>query len=266
MVTFVASDPAGYEIFLGRWTSRLAGPFLEFVGIAPRQRVLDVGCGTGEITAAAADLGATLVGLDSAETYLEFARRERFRPNASYELGDAHHIAYPDASFDAVVSTFALDVIPDADRVAEEMRRVTRAGGTIASAIPDYRGALAPIILFWDIASVLDSRAQTVRDGMLSDPLVWPQGQANLWRRMGLLDVVEVPLVIPFEYSSFADYWSTFEAGQGRVGSYVIGLSDEPRGELQKHVQAAYLSGMADGPRSFSVIVRAAKGLAPHRT
>jgi hypothetical protein len=84
-----------------------------------------------------------------------------------------------------------------------------------------------------------------------------------MWRAIGLVDVVEVPLVIPFECASFADYWSSFESGQGRVGSYVMGLPDEPRRELQKHVRAAYLSGMADGPRSFSVIIRAAKGIAP---
>jgi 2-polyprenyl-3-methyl-5-hydroxy-6-metoxy-1,4-benzoquinol methylase len=110
MATFVTSDPAGCEVFMGRWTSRLAGPFLEFAGIRPGQQVLDVGCGTVVITAAAADLGATTVGLDPSETYLDFARRQRSRPNASFEVGDAHHIGYPDAAFDAAVSTLALDV------------------------------------------------------------------------------------------------------------------------------------------------------------
>jgi SAM-dependent methyltransferase len=266
MATFVASDPAGYEVFMGRWTSRLAGPFLEFAGISPGQRVLDVGCGTGVITAAAGDLGATCIGIDPAEAYLQYARRQRSRPNITYELGDAHDIGHPDAAFDAVLSTLVLDIIPDAERVAEEMRRVTRPGGTVASAIHDFRGACAPLFMLWDIASVLDSRAQTLRDSMLSHALVWPQGQANMWRAIGLVDVVEVPLVIPFEYASFADYWSTFESGQGRVGSYVMGLPDEPRRELEKHVRAAYLGGRADGPRSFSVIIRAAKGRAPHRS
>src|SRR5712671_7417130 len=236
MATFVTNDPAGYELFMGRWTSRLAGPFLAFAGISSGQRVLDVGCGTGVITAAVADLGATCRGLDPAEAYLEFARRQRSGPNASYELGDGHHIGHPDASFDAVVSTLALDVIPDADRVAEEMRRVTRPGGTVASAIHDFRGAFAPLFMLWDIASVLDSRAQAVRDGMLSHPLVWPEGQAKMWRAVGLKDVVEVPLVIPFEYVSFADYWATFESGQGRVGSYVMSLEEASGHELQKHV------------------------------
>src|SRR5258705_11584830 len=163
MATFVTSDPAGYEIFMGRWTSRLAGPFLEFAGISPGQRVLDVGCGTGVITAAVADLGATCIGLDPAEAYLEFARRQRSGPNASYELGDGHHIGHPDASFDAVVSTLALDVIPDAERVAEEMRRGTRPGGAAGSAIPDFRRGLSSCLMFLGIASVLDRPGQTLR-------------------------------------------------------------------------------------------------------
>ncbi len=262
-VTFVTSNPAGYEVYMGRWTGRLAGPFLEFSGIGPGQRVLDVGCGTGIITAAAADLGATTVGLDPSEAYLEFARNHRSRPNATFELGDAHHIGYPDETFDAALSSLALDVIPDAERVAEEMRRVTRPGGTVASAIHDYRGGFAPFAMLWDIAAALDSRAQILRDGMISHPLVWPEGQANMWRAVGLIDVVEVPLVIPFDYTSFADYWATFETGQGRFASYVMALPEERRREILTHLRAAYLGGMADGPRSFSVIIRAARGVVP---
>jgi ubiquinone/menaquinone biosynthesis C-methylase UbiE len=137
MAVFVASDPAAYEVYMGRWTRRLAAPFLEFVGVRSGHRVLDVGCGTGIITVAAADLGATVVGLDPAEPYLEFARRLCARPNASFELGDAHRIGYPDGTFDAAISTLALDVIPDPEKVGEEMRRVTKPGGIVASAVHD---------------------------------------------------------------------------------------------------------------------------------
>jgi len=136
---FIASDPAGYEIFMARWTERLAGPFLEFTGIGPGQRVLDVGCGTGVITAAA-DRGATTIGLDPSAPYLDFARRQRARNNASYELGDGNHIAHPDGAFDAAVSTFALDVIPDAAPVVTEMRRVTRPGGTVTASLDISQG------------------------------------------------------------------------------------------------------------------------------
>src|SRR5258707_2707646 len=107
--------------------------------------------------------------------------------------------------------------------------------------------------MFWDIASVLDSRAQAIRDSILSHPLVWPQGQASVWRAIGLADVVEVPLVIPFDYASFADYSSTVESGQGRVWRYVTGLPRASRRELTSHVRPAYIRGIADRPRTCHV-------------
>lgn len=45
--TFAAADGDGYELQMGRWSRRLAGPFLDFVGTAGGDTVLDVGCGTG---------------------------------------------------------------------------------------------------------------------------------------------------------------------------------------------------------------------------
>jgi hypothetical protein len=75
--------------------------------------------------------------------------------------------------------------------------------------------------------------------------------------------VDEVPLVVPFDYASFDDYWATFLSGQGRSGSYVMSLDGAAREELRAHVRAAYLAGMADGPRSLSVVIRAVRGRVP---
>ena len=52
--TFVAADGEGYELTMGRWSRRLAVPFLDFVGTADGERALDVGCGTGHLAAAVA--------------------------------------------------------------------------------------------------------------------------------------------------------------------------------------------------------------------
>jgi 2-polyprenyl-3-methyl-5-hydroxy-6-metoxy-1,4-benzoquinol methylase len=54
---------------MGRWSSRLAGPFLDFAGVRARERALDVGCGTGVITLALAERGCTVVGVDASESY-----------------------------------------------------------------------------------------------------------------------------------------------------------------------------------------------------
>ena len=48
--TFVSSDGHGYELQMGRWSRRLAPLFIDFAGITGAERVLDVGCGTGNLS------------------------------------------------------------------------------------------------------------------------------------------------------------------------------------------------------------------------
>ena len=62
---YAANDPGVYELMMGRWSRRLAGPFLDFAAIGAIGRVLDVGCGTGRLTSALAGFapGAEIVGV-----------------------------------------------------------------------------------------------------------------------------------------------------------------------------------------------------------
>ncbi len=80
---------------------------------------------------------------------------------------------------------------------------------------------------------------------------------------VGFHDVIEEQLTAIFEYQSFEDYWSTFLTGQGKTGSYVTNLEDAKRGELERHVRAAYLCGMADGPRAITTSFWAVRGEVP---
>lgn len=263
---FAATDPAEYEHFMGRWSRRLAKPFLAFAGVRPGDRALDVGCGTGVLTAALAEAGAEAVGIDASELYLDGARRLRPHPSVTYELGDARRMRFPDGSFDACVSTLVLDIIPEADRVVGEMRRVARAGGVVASGVFDFWGGYSAFALVWDTGAVLDGGIRALRDDLKAHPLVRPNGQAELWRRTGLTGVEEVPIVISFDYASFADYWSNFTTGQGRLGAHLKALPGGLRGEIQGHVRAGYLGGLPDGPRSFAIVVRAVRGVVPDRS
>jgi SAM-dependent methyltransferase len=261
--SFRATDAEEYEHFMARWSRRLAGPFLDFVGIEAGDRVLDVGCGTGVITAALAERGCTVVGMDASEPYLEGARHNRPHPNIVYEFGDARRMSYADASFDACVSTLAIDAIPEVDQVVREMRRVTRSGGPVASGVFDFWGGFSAADLVCDTASVLDEGMRSLRDQRKARPIVWANGQAAIWCKTGLVDVVEVPIVISFDYASFEDYWSSFSTGPGSVGQRIEALPAELRAEVQRHVRAGFLAGLLDGPRSFAIIVRAVRGIAP---
>lgn len=110
--------------------------FLEHLAIEPGTRMLDLGCGAGQIAIPAARAGVKVTGVDIATNLIERARAraEAEGLEAKFEEADAEMLPYPDASFDMVVSLIGAMFAPRPDRVAEEMLRVCRPGGRIAMA------------------------------------------------------------------------------------------------------------------------------------
>jgi SAM-dependent methyltransferase len=256
------TDSSAYETFMGRWSELLASPFLAVAAIPPASRVLDAGCGTGVLSRALAEAGATVVGIDASEPYLQGARDRRSHPNITYEHGDIYRMRFADRYFDAAVSTLVLDVLPDPAPAAAEMRRVTRPGGVVASAVTDFW--ISPYVsMLWDTAAVLDAGMSEQRDFIKARPLTAANGLAALWRETGLVEVTEVPVVTDCVYSSFSDYWATFARGQGYIAARFMELPDHIRGEIERHVRAGYLAGMPDGPRCIPKVTRVVRGIVP---
>ena len=102
-------------------------------GVTPGLRVLDVGAGTGNASIPAAQRGASVTASDLTPELLEAGRRRA--EGAGVELGwiqaDAERLPFEDASFDAVISSIGAMFAPFHQRVADELVRVCRPGGTI---------------------------------------------------------------------------------------------------------------------------------------
>jgi SAM-dependent methyltransferase len=209
---------------------------------------------------ALAQRGARTVGLDASEPYLAGARRLRPHPDLEYELGDAHHLPYADASFDACVSMLVIDVVAQPELVAAEMRRVTRPPGVVASATFDFWGGNSALDLVLDTGAALDANIRTLRSQNKARPIASAHGQANLWRQVGLGDVMEQHIVQSLDYTSFHDYWSTWSTGPTRVAQRLTAMPSDRRHEIEQAVRAGYLADLPDGPRSFATIVRAVRG------
>jgi SAM-dependent methyltransferase len=99
--TYHASDGPAYEVFLGRWTQRLAEPFLDFAEFPAGGRLLDVGCGTGSLARAMATRwpARPVTGVDIAAPYVEFARAQPRLESLDFEIADAARLPYADATF-----------------------------------------------------------------------------------------------------------------------------------------------------------------------
>jgi ubiquinone/menaquinone biosynthesis C-methylase UbiE len=110
-------------------------------GARPGDRVLDVGCNGGylaRLLAAAVTPGGQVAGVDPSPSAIAYATR-RAPANATFTVGAAQDLDWPEGTFDRVTSTLAVHHIPEADRAAAfaEMFRVTRPGGTLL--IADFR-------------------------------------------------------------------------------------------------------------------------------
>jgi SAM-dependent methyltransferase len=121
--------PSMVETFLLPLGPRL----VEACGIVPGMHVLDVGAGTGNASIPAAQRGASVTASDLTPELLEAGRRRA--EGAGVELGwiaaDAERLPFADASFDAVISSIGAMFAPFHQRVADELVRVCRPGGTI---------------------------------------------------------------------------------------------------------------------------------------
>lgn len=130
--TWMSGD---YDVF-SRFMEKDAEAFYKRLGVAPGSRVLDVGCGAGQLALIAAKAGAQVTGCDIATNWLEKARARAAAEGLeiTFEEGDAESLPYDAAQFDAVISLVGAMFAPRPDRVAAELKRVCRPGGMIAMA------------------------------------------------------------------------------------------------------------------------------------
>lgn len=132
--------------------------------------VLDYGCGDGETSQQLLADGARHVyGLDLSDKAIEIARRRGLR-NASFEVGDAHHLPWADQSFDVVVGRAILHHL-DLPVAMRELARVLRPGGDLFFVEPLYHNPLAALF------RLLTPRARTADEKPLTRAEVLRMGQ-----------------------------------------------------------------------------------------
>jgi SAM-dependent methyltransferase len=252
------------DAYEARWSAQLAGVqavLLRGAAPAPGERVLDVACGTGLVTlAAAACVGAAghVIGVDISGQMIEAARRRVLRQrlaNIEFSRMDAEALDLPDAGFDVVLCALGLMYMPDPERALRQMRRVLRPGGRMALAVWGERALCGWAPLF----GVID--AEVASDVC---PLFFRLGHgdalASLCRDAGLRVTEERRLKSTLDHVDADDACDAAFAG-GPVALAWSRLDDEARARVRQRYLAAIEPCRAGAgyriPAEFVVVVAA---------
>ncbi len=131
---------------------------LDALGDLEGRSVLDVGSGTGRLSAALADRGARVVGVDPAPQMVGQARLKRI-PGATFLVAGAESLPFPDRSFDSATASFTLHHWREAARGLAELGRVVKPGGHVTIADLDLPGPAR-----WTLRRLRSSHAGWSRD------------------------------------------------------------------------------------------------------
>jgi ubiquinone/menaquinone biosynthesis C-methylase UbiE len=152
-------SPDAYMRFMGQYSERLAAQFADLAGIHREQRVLDVGCGPGALTAELASrVGADAVSAVEPSESFAAAARERL-PEVDVRPSAAEQLPFADGAFDAALAQLVVHFMADPVAGLREMARVTRPGGVVAACVWDHAGDRGPLTAFWTAVRELDPAA-----------------------------------------------------------------------------------------------------------
>jgi SAM-dependent methyltransferase len=160
--TWKAGD---YDRF-SRYMEDGARLYYERLDIPPGAKVLDVGCGSGQLALMASRDGFDTTGVDIAGNLIERARERAAaeRLNARFEVADAEALPFSDATFDVVVSLIGAMFAPRPELVAGELLRVCVPGGTIAMANWTASGF---------VGQMFKAIAKFIAPSNMPSPLLW---------------------------------------------------------------------------------------------
>jgi ubiquinone/menaquinone biosynthesis C-methylase UbiE len=202
--------------------------------------ILDIGCGTGEITSRLAQLfpQANATGIDLLEPHLALAR-ERYADlgsRVSFRQADAFELPFADRSFDLTVCRHMLQAVPSPERVIAEMVRVTRPGGRLHLLVEDYdmihaAPARLDVGSFWHVAPRVFGKATG------TDLHIGRNAYAHL-RKLPVDDIHVQYAIVDTERVPRETFAQIFEAWRDGYANDISGYLGLPPADVRDHFDA----------------------------
>jgi len=197
---------------MGRFSSRLAPVFADFAGVEPGMRALDVGAGTGALTAELVRRDAAAGAIEPSPAFVA-ALRSRY-PGVDVREGGAEELPWPDDSFDVALAQLVIAFMSDAPAGLREMRRVA---GTVAVCMWDRDGM--------EMLAALNRTRDALGVAREDAPYRSREEIEQLVGAGATLELLEVDA----DYTDFEDFWSALLGGAGPAGAWAASLDDEQR-------------------------------------
>lgn len=257
---------SAYERYIGRWSARVAPLFLDWLGVPKGVRWLDVGCGTGALTAAILERRdpAAVFGVDPSDSFLRAAQARISDPRVRFVAGSAEALPLAAASVDAAVSGLVLNFVADPVAALVEQARAITPGGVVGAYVWDYAGEMQPLRRFWDAAVALDQAARELDEGSRF-PIASPGALTERFLDAGLLDVRIRAIDVDAVFHDFDDYWTPFLGGTGPAPTYVASLDEQHRAALREELRSR-IPIEADGSIHLAARAWAVAGRVPKAT
>jgi len=222
---------AAYDDFMGRYSVRLAPLFADFAGVRDGDRALDVGAGTGALTAELRRRGAIATAVEPSPEFVA-ALRQRFD---DVHQAPAEELPFPDATFDVALAQLVVAFMTDAPRGVAEMARVA---GSVA-------------VCMWGVAEMemfaaIERTSTTlgVERGELGARRYRTPGELrDLLAPLGEVESAE--LDVTAGYADFAEFWRALSGQVGPAGAWLAALDEQQRAAA--HAEMFRQLGSPDG-------------------
>jgi SAM-dependent methyltransferase len=255
-------NAVGYDSLTGRITALVADPLLEAARVAAGTAVLDVGCGRGDLCAAAAARGARPTGIDLADGMVAAAREAH--PALDFRVGDAEALPFATASFGAALAAFVVNHLPRPERAAAELRRVVAPGGRVAVAMWDQPERVAFLGL---LDAAMD--AAKVERGLLLPPGPPAYRFADDAELRALLagaglEAVEIGTVeFAYTVADIDELWDGIKTGSVRTAAQLRALDDDERARVRGALDELLEQRRSTGGLELETAVKIAVGISP---
>ena len=236
-------DGDAYDDFMGRYSTRLATLFADFAGVRSGLRALDVGAGTGALTAELVSRGATVAAADPSP---EFAAvlRSRF-PGLEVHEAPAESLPYEGGAFDVALAQLVVAFVSDGPAAVAEMARVARRVAVCMWGVEEV-----------DMFAAIDRTTETIGTSRAAEPRRYRTAQEihDLLEPLGEVEAAE--LDVTAGYRDFDEFWQAMSRGVGPAGQWAASL--DPDGRERARAELFRQLGSPRGP--FELNARAFAG------